>query len=200
MDEYEAWRLERLRTGIRGETSKARGRREREGWFARYAPEGKTGIDIGCQDDPLNHTFRRFDYVFGDGDATEMAGVPENAFHTVYASHVLEHLKYPRKALSRWYAITAPGGHLIVCVPHRDLYEKRPSPPSRWNFEHTYFWLPDRSEPPGTKCLMEEIRAVAPHADVVSYRTIDAGYDYTLGEEEHPVGEYSIEAVVLKPY
>jgi hypothetical protein len=38
-----------------GETSKARERRLREGWFELFAPEQLNGIDIGCQHDPLNH-------------------------------------------------------------------------------------------------------------------------------------------------
>jgi len=67
-----------------GETKKAHARRVREGWFEKYAPEDKPGIDIGCQFDPLNSTFRRYDVIFGDTDATYMKGVPDNGFHTVY--------------------------------------------------------------------------------------------------------------------
>lgn len=197
-NEWEMWMQERKSKGIMGETSKARNRRLREGWFEKYAPADKTGIDIGCQDDPLNHSFRRFDIVFGDGDATEMIGVPENSFNTTYASHVLEHLNYPRRAIKRWYDITAPGGHLIICVPHRQLYEKKKMLPSRWNHEHTYFWLPDVEEPPCTKSLLNEITSAIPNANIVSLRTIDEGYDYSLDAETHPVGEFSIEAIIRK--
>ena len=78
--------------GIKGETSKAHNRRLDEGWFEKYAPEDKSGIDIGAQIDPLNQTFRRFDLIFGDGDATDMQGIEDNTFWTVYASHILEHI------------------------------------------------------------------------------------------------------------
>lgn len=198
-NEWEQWMKERKTKGIMGETSKARQRRLREGWFEKFAPCDKTGIDIGCQDDPLNHTFRRFDIVFGDGDAMDMDGILKNSFHTVYASHVLEHLQYPQKAIKRWYDITAPGGHLIICVPHRDLYEKKKMLPSNWNYEHTYFWLPEQAEPPCTKSLLNEINSAISGADVVSLRTIDEGYDYSLGKDEHPVGEFTIEAIIKKP-
>ena len=53
-----------------GETSKAHDRRLKEGWFDKYAPPDRIGLDIGCGRDCLNKTFRRWDKIFGDGDAT----------------------------------------------------------------------------------------------------------------------------------
>ncbi len=190
---------ERNEKGYRGETSKALDRRIRENWFEKYAPADKPGIDIGSSDDSLNFTFRRFEYNFGDGDATYMEGIPDETYYTVYASHILEHLKYPRQALRRWYEILKPGGHLIVCVPHRDLYERRTELPSNWNPEHQYFWLPDREEPPVTKNLKKEVLAAIPNADIVEYRVLDEGYDYRIDPNEHAVGEYAIECIIRKP-
>jgi len=190
--------IEREEKGYTGETSKSRNRRLKEGWFERFAPEDKLGIDIGAQSDPLNHTFRRFDFVYGDGDATDMIGIPENTFWTVYASHVLEHLKFPQKALRRWYEILKPGGHLVVLVPHRDLYERKRFPPSNWNAEHTYFWLPDAEDPPSTKSLKKEVLTAIPNADIVQFRVLDDGYDHSISADEHPIGEFSIECIVRK--
>lgn len=184
---------------IKGETSKARPRRLREGWFEKYAPEDQTGIDIGCATDPLNQTFRRYDFIFGDGDATFMEGVPNDAFQTVYASHVLEHLQYPEKAVKRWYEITRPGGHLIICVPHRDLYEKKRFLPSNWNPEHTYFWLPDAEERPCTRSLKKVVSEAIPNADIVELRVLDEGHNPNLTKTQHSVGEYTIECIVRKP-
>src|SRR5690348_12304237 len=96
-----------------GETYKAHERRLRTGWYDKYAPPGLPGIDIGPDRDPLNHTFRRWTYE-GDGDGTYMAGVPDDTYQTVYASHVLEHIKDVHTALKNWYRITKPGGHVIV--------------------------------------------------------------------------------------
>jgi SAM-dependent methyltransferase len=197
--EYLEYVVDRARKGYKGETSKAHARRLREGWYSQYAPEDRVGIDIGCSDDPINQTFRRWDLIFGDGDATDLDGVPADSFYTVYASHVLEHLKLPNKALRRWYEVLKPGGHLIVCVPHRDLYEGRSFTPSQWNDDHKYFWLPDVEEPPCTKSLKREIMAAIPAANIVSFRVLDEGHDPSLLPNCHPIGEYSIEAIIQKP-
>jgi SAM-dependent methyltransferase len=178
------------------ETIKSRERRVRENWFEKYAPFHFSGIDIGCGKDPLNATFRRFDHLFGDGDAQKMIGVPDNSFFTVYASHILEHLHDPIEALHNWYRICLSPGHLIICVPHRDLYEKRTTLPSRWNAEHKTFWLPEMGEPPITRGLRETILQAIPNADIVLLRVLDEGW--VSNGDAHSGGEYSIEAIVRK--
>ena len=187
------------------ETIKARPRRILEGFFQEYIYT--PGIDIGCQFDPIIPTFRAWDILFHDGDATHMAGVKNGAYRTVYASHVLEHLDDPDAALRNWMRILAPGGHLIVVVPHRDLYEKKAQPPSRWNAEHKHFYLPDRAEPPGVLNFREVIDRAAgagPGAgsrgsggEVVSFRVLDAGWT-SAGVDVHSGGEYSIEAIIRR--
>jgi SAM-dependent methyltransferase len=189
----------RARYGQRGETAKARGHRLRDGWFDRFAPEDRTGIDIGCQYDPINQTFRLWDHVFGDGDATLMEGVPDRVFHTVYASHVLEHIVDPVLALKNWYRLLMPGGHLIVMVPHRDMYEKKKILPSTWNPDHKWMWLPDRDEEPHTLSLANVIReAELENSEIVSLKILDEGYDYSLPADVHAVGEFSIEAIIKR--
>lgn len=182
----------------RGETHKSRERRQREGWFEKYAPVDKAGLDIGCRDDPLNWTFRRWELAFGDGDATDLEGVPAETYYTVYASHVLEHIPFHRKALKRWYEVLKPGGHLIIVVPHRDLYEKKKSLPSSWNQEHVRFWLPEEEDPPSTLSLKKEILLAIPNANIVLLRVLDEDYEPGSGPIGHPIGEYSIEAIVQK--
>lgn len=182
--------------GGHGETSKAFARRLREGWFDRYVRPGLSGIDIGCGTDPLCHTFRRYDKA--DGDAQTMAGVPSGVFHTVYASHILEHLHDPGVALESWFRLLAPGGLLIVSVPHRDLYERRLTLPSRWNDEHKTFWLPGlRHEPPCTRGLLLTCHEALPLAEVVDLRVITEGF-HDPGPDRHAHGEFSIEMVVRR--
>ena len=181
-----------------GEVSKAKSRREREDWFAKYAPEDRSGIDIGCQNDPLNETFRRWDLIFGDGDATFMEGVSDEKFVTVHASHVLEHVDDPVTAIRSWYRILKKDGHLILLVPHRDLYEKKRQLPSSWNFEHKSFWLPQTAEQPSTRSLKGTILEAIPNAKIVSFRVLDEGFDYSIPADSHSVGEYSIEAIIQK--
>ncbi len=179
-----------------GETAKSYQRRIKEGWFEKYAPTNKSGIDIGCQHDPLNHTFRRWDVIFGDPDATFMTGVPDNSFHTVYASHLLEHLDNPILAIQNWYRICSIGGHVIICVPHRDLYECKKTLPSMWNFEHKTFWLPEIIELPDTRSLKHTVLEAIPNAKMTLFRVLNEGYG--RNGDEHPHGEFSIECIIKK--
>ena len=181
-----------------GETSKAHDRRVKEGWFEKYAPPDQIGLDVGCGTDTLNKTFRRFDQIFKDGDATLLEGYPSDTYQTVYASHVLEHVQFPRPAIKRWFQVVKPGGHLIILVPHRDLYEKKTMLPSQWNPDHKYFWLPETSEPPCTKSLKNEVLQAIPNANIVSFRVLQDGYVASGNEQGHPGGEYSIEIIVKK--
>lgn len=180
-----------------GETWKAHARRVREGWFELYAPPDRSGIDIGPDRDPLNHTFRRWTYE-KDGDATQMAGVPDEVFHTVYASHVLEHLHDPVTGLRNWYRILKPGGCLVALVPDRDRYEKRTELPSRWNPDHKFYWLADRDEAPVTLSFRRILKEAIPHGELVSFAELADGFDYR-GPDEHSFGEYSLEAIIRKP-
>lgn len=177
------------------ETRKAYERRVREGFFEKYVRD--PGIDIGCQHDPLNDSFRKWDVIFGDGDATLMEGVPDESFLTVYASHVLEHLDDPILALRNWYRILKPGGFLLLAIPHRDLYEKRTELPSRWNGEHKHFWLPDRYESPCTWSLLHVIKEAIPGALIECLKVCDEDW-VSNGPEQHSGGEYSIEAIIHK--
>ena len=181
------------------ETTKAKDRRTREGWFARFAPEGAKGLDIGCQHDPLNRTYRRWDIIFGDGDAQKMDGLDDEMFEVVYAYHVLEHLDDPVEAVSNWLRILKTNGRLIVGVPHRDLYEKRRHLPSRWNHEHKTFWHHEESEGDTTLCLRDVVSEAASKSgvviEIIDYRVCDEGYDFTKGEDEHASGEYTIECI-----
>jgi len=180
-----------------GEVSKAHARRLKENWFEKYCPEDKCGIDIGCQHDPINQTFRRWDIIFGDGDATHMAAVPDNKFWTVHASHVLEHLDDPVLAIRNWYRILRNGGNLIILVPHRDLYEKKLDLPSRWNQHHKTFWLPEKEQAPHTRSLKHIILEAIPEPNIISFRILDEGF-HSESDSKHSTGEYSIEAIIQK--
>lgn len=195
-----------------GETRKAHARRIKEGWFDKYAPADKSGLDIGCGYDPLNDTFRKFDMLFDDGDAQLLEGI-DDLYHTVYASHILEHVINPTAAVTRWFEVVEPGGHLIICVPHRHLYERKTELPSRWNEDHKHFFLPETEETPCTLSLKKVILDAIPNANIVEFKVQDAGYhsgldwyqvemsDGTVDKisvQEHPRGEFSIEAIIRK--
>lgn len=181
------------------ETSKARARRERQGFFERFVPLDRPGIDIGCGDDPINPVCRQYDHLFGCGDATHCSNLPDDAYFYTFSSHTLEHLADPWSAIRNWYRITAPGGHLIVMVPSKMLYEKKDRLPSRWNADHRWFFMPEEDEPPHTLGLRKLIREQIPQGQIVWFQVCDEGW-VDLGPDVHSTGEYSIEVVVRKPH
>lgn len=185
------------------ETAKSYNRRIKENWFEKYCPIHMSGIDIGSRHDPVSPTFRCWDKCLGDGDATYMEGVPDGLFQTVYASHILEHLENPWTALQNWWRLVRPGGHLIVVVPHRELYEKRLEPPSLWNGEHKWFFLPDNTDNHLTINFTDIIKHILINSkepgDIIHVRTLDENF-HSDGPNVHSVGEYSIEAVVHKRF
>ncbi len=177
-----------------GETAKARPRRLREGFFEKYCCG--LGLDIGYGGDLLKADCVGWDLEHGD--AQQLDGIQNGSFDFAYSSHTLEHLADASKALRNWYRVVKPGGHLIVFVPDRDLYEKKLTLPSRWNLDHKRFFLIDRDEPPDTVGLLPLIDRVIPDAAVVSARRCGDGrtIDSSL---THSDGEYSIEVIVRKP-
>lgn len=181
---------------FRGETHKAEAGRRAEGFYDLYVR--LPGLDIGCGIDPVHPDFDRWDIRFGHADATVLDGVPDGRYATVYSSHLLEHLVDPVAALREWWRVLGRNGHLIVAVPHRDLYERRLTLPSVWNSDHKSFWLPEEGDGPDTRGLLPTLLEAAPEAVVLRLAVRDQGW-HPVAENEHPPGEYSIEIIATKP-
>ena len=186
------------------ETRKAHARRLREGFYDAYCQGHGIDIGVGRVDTVDGEDALPVPGVQGwdkdDGDATFMEAVPDEAYDFVYTSHILEHIGNPTLALKNWWRILKPGGHLILYVPHRDLYEKRTSLPSQWNPDHKFFLLPERDELPFTLGLRPLIEgALAGNgAKTIYLKDCDEGHTIT-DPSQHSDGEYSIEMVVRKP-
>ena len=176
-----------------GETAKAHARRLQEGFFEKFC-QGR-GLDIGHGGDPITSTCEGWD--FEDGDAQFLKGVADETYDYVYASHTLEHMVDAGVALTHWSRVTKPGGYLLLYVPHRELYEKKQTLPSRWNPDHKHFFLLDRDDPPDTIGLIPLIQRVLPRAEIVYAKECSAGHTIT-DPNVHSDGEFSIEAVVRK--
>ena len=178
-----------------GETTKATTRRVRERFFEKYC-RGR-GLDIGPDNDPITPYVKT--WTWDDGDAVYMKGVPDESYDFVYSSHVLEDVDRSKItiALRNWWRLVVRGGYLIICVPHRDLYEKKTTLPSRWNAGHKVFWLMERNERPDTYGILPMIRASLTDYDLLRAVVCDDGYIPTT-PEEHSEGEYSIEVVLRK--
>ena len=182
------------------ETFKAHQRRLASGFYDRYI-KGQ-GIDIGCG---RIDTFDGIDTISmtdcihhdkDDCDATTMEIYADNTFDYVYASHVLEHLDDPITAIQNWYRICKPGGHIIMSIPHRDLYERKKTLPSRWNLDHRYFYLPYACEPPHTFSV-EGILLATGIQEYWDIEVIDTATNKDK-PEQHSNGEFSIEVIIKK--
>lgn len=176
-----------------GETHKAQARRAREDFFNKYC-QGK-GLDIGYGGDPVVSNVHGWD--FEHGDAQLLRGINNAAYDFVYSSHLLEHLPDVELALKNWWRVLKPGGYLLLYLPHRDLYEKKTTLPSRFNEDHAHFFLPERDEAPDTIGVLPLVTRLFSDAEVVYCKTCDEGY-INPGAELPSEGEFSIELVVKK--
>ena len=176
-----------------GETHKAHARRVREGFFDKYC-QGK-GLDIGYGGDPVVANVRGWD--FEHGDAHLLRGLDDASYDFVYSSHLLEHLPDVELALTNWWRVLKPGGYLLLLLPHRDLYEKKTTLPSRFNEDHAHFFLPDRDEAPDTIGVVPLIIRLFADAEIIYSKVCDEGY-VNPGPERPSEGEFSIEIVVRK--
>lgn len=178
---------------IPGETTKAHSRRVREGFFEKYC-KGK-GLDIGFGSDLITKNAKGYD--FEHGDAQLLKGVKNNSFDFVYSSHTIEHLPDPYLGVKNWFRVVKPGGYLIIYLPHRDLYEKKKTLPSRFNPNHYHFFLVDRDEEPDTIGVVPLIEKTLNDFDIVYAKECSEGHTIT-DPEIHSDGEFSIEVVVKK--
>lgn len=154
-----------------GETSKTR---RVWGELERSVLRG-SGIDIGCGPDPVFPDVRRFDRE--DGDANEIRRFVDQQFDFVYASHCLEHMVDPRKAILEWWALVKPGGVLFLIVPDEDLYEQGVWP-SRFNADHkwTFTIAKHRSWSPVSINLLDLAKGL-PGGELLDIRLHDDGYE-----------------------
>jgi SAM-dependent methyltransferase len=183
------------------ETSKAKARREAEGFYEEYII-GKSVIDVGVGRldthdgaDPICTHAEMHDKDICD--ATTMEAYADESFDTVYASHILEHLTDPIKAIENWLRICKHGGTVIISIPHRDLYERKKELPSKWNADHKYFYLPYQSEPPHTFSV-DSILTKFFEYYTYDIRVVDTSTNHDK-QDEHANGEFSIEIFIYKP-
>ncbi len=176
-----------------GETTKAKQRRLKEDFFNKYC--NGFGLDIGFGGDPVTPTVQGWD--FEHGDAQYLQTLSDSQFDFVYSSHTLEHMIDPKVALKNWWRVLKPGGYLIIYLPHRDLYEKKKNLPSRFNTNHTHFFLIDEEDLPDTLSLKKLIEENLIDQKIVYIKECSEGYK-SNGTENHSSGEYSIEAVIQK--
>jgi SAM-dependent methyltransferase len=170
-------------------------RRLREGFFEKYL-SGDAILDIGFRGgDPHSQPIREratgidLDFPGYDGKTLPF---PNESQDAVFASHVLEHIDDWAGTLAEWYRVLKIGGYMVIAVPHRDLYERKATPPSRFNLDHKRFYT--------TASLLHEVEEALPLGGyrLRSLKDVDDGFDYTKPPAQHASGCYEIELVLQK--
>jgi SAM-dependent methyltransferase len=147
------------------------------------------GIDIGCGPDPVLPNVMPFDLAHGD--ANEILRFVHRKFDFVYASHCLEHMLDPRKAIGQWWELVKPGGALFVIVPDEDLYEQG-FWPSRFNRDHKWtFTIAKHSSWSPVSVNLLELARTLPGGEVVDIRLFDTAYDRGLQVNGQAAGTLS---------
>lgn len=95
-----------------------------------------------------------------------------------------------RAAIQGWFASVAPGGHLVIVVPHAFLYERQITLPSPWNRRARRLYTP--------ASLMAEVEEALPPN---SYRVrwlgdADRDYAYQDTPDQEPTSESDVVAVL----
>jgi len=178
---------------VKGETSKAHYRRQREGFFTKYC--NGIGLDIGFGGDLILPDARGWD--FEHGDAQYLEGLEAESFDYVYSSHTLEHVFDIKSTLKNWFKVLKPNGFLILYIPHRDLYEKKKELPSRFNPTHQRFFLIDKDDPPDTVGIVPLLNRTINNFTLVYAKECSEGHTIT-NPMQHSDGEFSIEVVIKK--
>jgi SAM-dependent methyltransferase len=164
------------------------------GFFTKFM-SGPNVLDIGFRgSNPLNQPIVPHaigvdrDFPGYDGKTLPFSDQSQDAVHS---SHCLEHIPDPSHALADWFRVLRIGGYLILTVPHQQLYERKPTPTSRWGGnEHHRFYTP--------AVLLAEIEAALPVGEfrVRSLRDNDKDFDYSRTPDQSPLGCYEIEIVL----
>jgi len=170
-----------------GATGRAARRRQADGAFVSRYFVG-LGLDILGESDPLALYQEFFPRIGGvrewraeDGDAASLAGVPDWHFDFVHAAFALQRQEDPAAALSHWFRVVKPGGHLVILVPDEDLYEQGVFPSNfakghRWSF--TVF--KSRSFHGRSTNLLDLVLRLGAAADLRRLAVIEEGYRRNL--------------------
>lgn len=105
------------------------------------------GLDVGCGMRVAWPHMIGVDsgHHFGQGaasimveDAGDLSLFADASLDFVFSSHTLEHLLDTRAALAEWWRVIRPGGHLVLYLPHADLYPRIGEPGANPDHKHDF--------------------------------------------------------------
>lgn len=97
------------------------------------------GVDSG-KDTELFGVQMRPDLVVPDCTNLQ-EHIQDASCDAVFSSHLLEHIEDPAAALASWWRCLKVGGHLVLYLPHADLYPRIGQPGA--NPDHKHDFTPD---------------------------------------------------------
>lgn len=71
-------------------------------------------------------------------DATRLRQFADGSMPCVFSSHLLEHIIDYQAALREWWRLVDVGGHLVLYLPHADLYPNMGQPGSNPDHKHDF--------------------------------------------------------------
>ncbi len=179
---------------VSGESKRVHSKRIISGFYEKYM-QGSNGLDIGYAGYsgglPILPSAIGVDKDFPGYDGIKLP-FPDNSQDYTYSSHCLEHISSFTAALQEWFRVIKINGHIVITVPHKFLYERKHSLPSKWNEDHKRFYTP--------ASLLKEIEeSLEPNTYRV--RLLEDGddqYNYNKTPEVHASGQYEITLVLQK--
>ena len=149
------------------------------------------GLDIGCGPDKGFPHFIGIDNnqderIFGEQhrattadmivpDGTKLPQLASEQYDFVYSSHMLEHVPDFKACLKEWWRLIKVGGHLVLYLPHKELYPNVGTPAA--NPDHKHDFLP---------------------ADIVAAMEDIGHFDLVRNEDRNEDEEYSFFQVFKK--
>lgn len=130
------------------------------------------GVD-SCKDTELFNIAMKPDVVCNDASCLDF--IDNDTLDFIFSSHLLEHIQDTQAALTEWWSKIKVGGHLVLYLPHRDLYPNIGQPGS--NRDHKHDFIPQ---------------------DIITYMEQIGSWDLKVNEVRSGGNEYSFLQVFEK--
>jgi ADP-heptose:LPS heptosyltransferase/predicted SAM-dependent methyltransferase len=139
------------------------------------------GLDVGCGLEKPFHHFIGVDngHHFGRGVADIVSAADDlrifadASLDFVFSSHTLEHMKDHVATLAEWWRVVKDGGHLVLYLPHKNLYPNIGQEGA--NPDHKHDFLPE-----DIIAAMREVAAKSFGWDLLENETRDGGNEYSF--------------------
>lgn len=103
-------------------------------------------------------------------DAASLRQFADGSMPCVFSSHLLEHILDYQGALKEWWRLVEQGGHLVLYLPHRDLYPRIGTPGANPDHKHDF----------AAEDIVDFCRLAFPDWSLLVNETRDQGNEYSF--------------------